>query len=514
MTIPLDPPPTADAAPSDPGAGPTPKTAPRNSDRFFLWIAGLGIARSDGWLGGVAAGIAARLRIDPLIVRGVLVVAALFSLPAIFLYAVAWALLPDADGRIHARDLLRRDYQPVQLGILATAVIGLIPTAPLTGSFFGLGYVSWPSISFFGWFIGLALVIVLVILIVRAASRTPGATASNLSMASTDSTAPEASVPLGDSGIAEGTDATLAETAVLDTESVQPVAPVPPAPLPPNAQEPGDIEAWRAQHAAWREQDQAWRRSQQDIERAARDQLRRERQAVAATFAAEAADLRRTRRAANPRAPFAFVASVIGLAIAVGAAVGLWAPADAAGALGLFCGALVLSIGMIIAGIARRRSGFLAFITALVLVGALVAGGFAAARNLTFGSAWIWNVAPAHVEQPFGELHINLQPHDGGPRPIVVDKGTGLTRINVDPGVQLDLSATLGSGTVSWIRAGTDDVVDTGTWPLVRQNDGTQTTTASVAAEDVPVVTIQTVTITQGSGDILVTIYEPTKEDQ
>ena len=71
MTIPTAPPPPAD--PDAPAVGGPGTGTPRGADRFLLWVAGLGVARSEGWLGGVAAGIAARLRIDPLIVRGVLV---------------------------------------------------------------------------------------------------------------------------------------------------------------------------------------------------------------------------------------------------------------------------------------------------------------------------------------------------------------------------------------------------------------------------------------------------------
>jgi phage shock protein PspC (stress-responsive transcriptional regulator) len=206
MTIPTAPPPAADATDSAAGTRSPHATSP-SAERFFLWFAGLGIARSDGWLGGIAAGIAARLRIDPLIVRGVLVIAALFGLPVIFLYALAWALLPDADGRIHARDLLNRDFQPVQLGILGMAVVGLIPTAPLSGRLFGLGYDSWSALAIFSWIAGLAVVGGLLFLIVRAASRTPDVPASS-GQASPDSAAPGASATLGDSGTAEGAGAT------------------------------------------------------------------------------------------------------------------------------------------------------------------------------------------------------------------------------------------------------------------------------------------------------------------
>ncbi|TCJ23606.1 PspC domain-containing protein, partial [Microbacterium sp. PI-1] len=214
MTIPTAPPPPADQA--TPAVGAPGTGIPRGAERFLLWVAGLGVARSEGWLGGVASGIAARLRIDPLIVRGILVVAALFGLPVIFLYAAAWALLPDIDGRVHLRDLFRRDYQPAQWGILAMAVIGLFPTAPLAGRLFGLGYDGWSALSVVSWIVGLVLVAGLLFLIVRAMRRTPGASAPDLPMASADWAAPAASDPLSDSGTAEGADATLADE-VSDT---------------------------------------------------------------------------------------------------------------------------------------------------------------------------------------------------------------------------------------------------------------------------------------------------------
>ncbi|WP_031208012.1 PspC domain-containing protein [Microbacterium maritypicum] len=524
MTIPTAPPPPAD--PAAPAVGAPGTDIPRGADRFLLWVAGLGVARSEGWLGGVAAGIAARLRIDPLIVRGVLVVAALFGLPTIFLYAAAWALLPDIDGRVHVRDLLRRDYQPVQWGILAMAVIGLFPTAPLAGRLFGLGYDGWSALSLISWILGLVLVAGLLFLIVRAASRTPGASASDLPMASADQTAPAASAPLDGSGTAEEADATLSTQALPAADTVtQPAAPdaglgltppAPPAPLPPGSQDPLALEAWRAQHAAWKEQDQAWRRQQQDVERAARDQLRRERQAEAAVFAAEAAERRRIRRASNPRAGFAFAATMIGLAIITGAAVGLVAGGEAlGGALGLLAAALILALGMIVAGAFRRRSGFLAFATVLTLVGGLVAGAFSAFPGVTLGYASIGNNAPAHVRQPFGDVYVTLNPHDDGPRSIVVDKGSGNTFIYVQPGVELDLRATVDTATVSWTRQDEErgGIVDSGVWP-VEERDGRSSVSVKIAAENASTTTVQPVTIHQTSGEIAVIVIEPAKEDQ
>lgn len=517
MTIPTAPPPPADHAAS--GVGSPAPIAPQGAERFLLWVAGLGVARTDGWLGGVSAGIAARLRIDPLIVRGVLVVAALFGLPVIFLYAVAWLLLPDLDGHVHARDLLRQHYQPVQLGILGLAIVGLVPTAPLAGRLFGFGYESWSALALFGWIVGLIVAGGLLFLIVRAASRTPGASAPDLLMASADQAAPGASAPLGGSGTAEGTGATSAVTALAATPFsgvAAEIPPPPPAPLPAGAQDPADVAVWRAQHAAWKEQDQAWRRRQQDAERAARDQLRRERQTAAAEFAVEAAERRRIRRACNPRAGFAVVASVLGLAIVTGAVVGLWRGGDGtSGALGLLSAALVLALGMILAGAFRRRSGFLAFTAVLTLVGGLVAGGFSAFQDVSIGWASISNNESQHVRQPFGDLNISLNQHDDAPRPIVVEKGAGSTWISVDAGVQLQLRATLGTADVSWTRVEPDTgmIVDSGTWPAIRRGDKS-IVAETISAENAPTTTVQRVNIHQTSGEINITIIEPEKEDE
>lgn len=517
MTIPTAPPPPADpAASADAASGAASPPRARGSERFLLWIAGLGVARSDGWLGGVAAGIAARLRIDPLIVRGVLVVAALFGLPAIFLYAVAWALLPDLDGRVHLRDLLQRRYEPVQLGILAMAVVGLLPTAPLTGRLFGLGYDSWSALSAFSWIVGLVLVAGLLFLIVRAARRTPGASTPDPTRASADQAAPDASAPLAGSGPATGADAT--SPVVVETVEAADVAALPPAsppPVPPGSQDPAALDSWRAQHAAWKEQDQAWRRQQQDVERAARDQLRRERQAEASAFAAEAAERRRIRRASHPRAGFAFVTAAVGLATVVGAIVGLIAGEPLGVALGLLSGAGVLALSMIVAGALRRRSGFLAFATVLALAGGLVAGAASTTPGIVFGYASLSNTEAAHVRQPFGDLYLQLHPHDGGPRPLVIEKGSGRTEIFVDPGVELQLRGTLGDVQVSWLRIDQEDarILDSGTWPLAEQ-DGRFLLREDIAGGSSSPETVQPVTIDQSSGVIVVTVYDAMEEQE
>lgn len=62
-------------------------------------IAPLRRSRSDRVLGGVCAGIAARLDVDPLVVRAPVVVLGLLSGgTALLAYLLAWALIPAGDG--------------------------------------------------------------------------------------------------------------------------------------------------------------------------------------------------------------------------------------------------------------------------------------------------------------------------------------------------------------------------------------------------------------------------------
>lgn len=539
--------------PSPPTERPQP---PHRSDRFFAWVAGLGVARSDGWIGGVAAGVASRLRIDPLIVRGVLVVTALFGLPMILLYAVAWALLPDPEGRIHLRELLRGRFEPAQLGILAGFLIGMLSVTPTVGLFLVERILNPYSFQTFGpspfgvllFLVGLVLVGILLALIVRAARRTPGGASSARwipepgprapeapvgaerrsewgvrSEGSAAQTPPFASAPPGYSGAA-ATAEIREEDAAAEGASASSLPPEP-NPAPADAD---DLEAWRVQHAAWQQQDQAWRAVQQDAERVARDQARAERQAAAAIFAAEAAERRRIRRASNPRASVAYVATVVGVALTASAIVWLWSPhADAVTvALALFSAALVLGFGMIIAGVARRRSGLLAFLAVGTLMAGLIAGGAATAGNVRFADAGIDNVDGGEIRQPFGGTRITLMNlPQASSSPIVVHKGSGYTEIYVNDGVELRLTATVGADVdVDWnrteFRSDGETRVSDGAFTGSRQADGSSVyreTVSSPPNPDVPgasdEITVAPVTIEQQSGQIHV-VYSDRSEKE
>ncbi len=536
MTFPTAPPP----APERPASHDT----TRRSDRFFAWVSGLGVARSDGWIGGVAAGIASRLRIDPLIVRGILVVAALFGLPMILLYAVAWALLPDPEGRIHLRELLRGRFEPAQLGILAGFLIGMLSVTPTVGLFLAERVINPYSFQTFGpspfgvflFIVGLVLVGILLVLIVRAARGTPGRDASDPRMASAAAqTPPFPSAPVGYSGAAVDVEIREEDAGIAPASGAEVESPASSLTLPMTGGEPSAppadaeaLDAWRAQHAAWQQQDQAWRRQQQDAERAARDQARAERQSAAAAFAAEAAERRRIRRASNPRAGFAYVGTTIGVALVVASAVWLLSSDSGVttGALAVLSASLVFAFGMVIAGVARRRSGFLAFLTAGTLVAGLITGGAATVGDVRFGEASLSNVRGGEIRQPFGNTGIILMSAaEQRSHPVVLHKGTGYTEVYVSEGVELELTATVGSASVEWNRNETDadgNAVGgaSGEFTGSRQVDGTTVYRETVTSpwnpgtpDKTPSVIVVPVTIDQDAGRILVVYTAPADKE-
>jgi phage shock protein PspC (stress-responsive transcriptional regulator) len=127
-----------------PGPYPSAK-APGQPQDFFTWIRSHGIQRSrERWIGGVAAGIAQRMGIDPLIVRGIFIVLTLFAGIGVLLYGLAWAFLPEPDGRIHVQEAGAGRWSSGMTGALITTVMGL------TG--LGGGFWGWRGNGFGGFF--------------------------------------------------------------------------------------------------------------------------------------------------------------------------------------------------------------------------------------------------------------------------------------------------------------------------------------------------------------------------
>ncbi|MGW9415038.1 PspC domain-containing protein [Arthrobacter cupressi] len=120
----------ANSTPGTPGQGEATghsgEPGARPPQNFFDWIRSQGIARGqDRWIGGVASGVAHRFGVDPLIVRGIFVVLAIFAGVGVLLYGVAWALLPEPDGRIHAQEAGAGRWTAGMTGALITTIIGL-----------------------------------------------------------------------------------------------------------------------------------------------------------------------------------------------------------------------------------------------------------------------------------------------------------------------------------------------------------------------------------------------------
>src|ERR671938_610715 len=76
---------------------------------FFDRIRRYGAVRPDDgrWFAGVAAGLARRWGVDPLLVRGGFVILTISGGVGLLLYGLGWLFLPHPDGRIHAQEVLR-----------------------------------------------------------------------------------------------------------------------------------------------------------------------------------------------------------------------------------------------------------------------------------------------------------------------------------------------------------------------------------------------------------------------
>ncbi len=510
---------------ADPGPAPTPPSRPGGWDRFFSWVTDLGIARADGWIGGVCAGIATRLGIDPIIVRGVFVVAALFGLPMFLVYAIGWALLPDLSGRIHLRELIERRFDPAMVGIGILLIVGLFPVGPWFFAALPFGYLSpggWIDGS--PWSILSSIVAVVVIggiifLIARSSShRAASSGVSDPRMASADP-ATLGDPALNDSGVSAPVDPTPggapASFGAVGSADTSPLAPPPAA--PGSTATDAEMAAWREQHTAWKVQDDAWRRQQQDAERAAREQARAERAAANAVFAAAAAERRRVRRASNPRTSFGYVVLVAGAVLVIGAGAALWASAGGlevglAVAAGLFTGALIVGVSMVIAGAMRRRSGFLAFLAVALLVAGTLTGAAPIMRGIEFGSTYVGNYDPQSFTQLWGDLSIDVGDVGGTPEPMVIDQRGSYTYITINPGVIVDLEV-LGGVDVEWVRFDqmTGELVEDGRWHASPTADGAASVTERIAnrqSDSGQSPTRQTIELTQTSGLVYVQIYE------
>ncbi len=142
--------PSPQAYPSSEAGPAAPDIAPQQN--FFDWIRSQGVRRGpDRWIGGVSSGVAHRFGIDPLIVRGIFIVLALFAGIGVLLYGLAWALLPEPDGRIHVQEAAAGRWSGGMTGALITTLIGL---PGLGRGFWGWGWNGLPGLLWTLFWVG------------------------------------------------------------------------------------------------------------------------------------------------------------------------------------------------------------------------------------------------------------------------------------------------------------------------------------------------------------------------
>ncbi|MDO5035046.1 MAG: PspC domain-containing protein [Actinomycetaceae bacterium] len=132
---------------------------------FFDSIRSWRIRREmDRWFGGVASGLAMLVNMDPIIVRGLIVVLLLINPRAIMLgYAVLWALVPERiDNRIHLEQFMRGNFDIAHLGIGLLSAFGLFGFITIEHE------TGWYGLK---WTLSTMVVILLVVFVVLAFSK-------------------------------------------------------------------------------------------------------------------------------------------------------------------------------------------------------------------------------------------------------------------------------------------------------------------------------------------------------
>lgn len=136
---------------------PTPNKGAPAGTKFFDSIRGSGYYRSEErWIGGVSGGLAQKYNLDPLIVRGGFVLLAFLSGIGLIAYAAAWALLPEQrDGRIHAEELIRGNFDGAHIAIAIALFVGLTSSSRF---FWGTAWL-WAPLKVIFWFALIAAII-------------------------------------------------------------------------------------------------------------------------------------------------------------------------------------------------------------------------------------------------------------------------------------------------------------------------------------------------------------------
>jgi phage shock protein PspC (stress-responsive transcriptional regulator) len=463
-----------------PGSGPAPTgdgTEPCTDNRVLLWLRGLGLTRRPGWIGGVCSGIAERLGIDPLIVRGIFAVVAVLGGPAFLFYAAAWLLLPDEDDALPLERLLRGRIERVHAGIGAMLLASMLPLAQgfwsLGGAYTGAS--PWaPAAGRTVWtLVVIGLIVALVVWVARQSGHA-----------------------------ARGAEPEEAPATTDDRPDSVPLFP-PPRPTDVRPESPEDVAAWRARQEAWKNEREVFRAQQSASARETARQRSEEARARARAAAAIRDERRRVRQARNPRLRASVTLVVLGAAAVTGAIVSLTATGTTAVTAGFAAAALVLALAIVLAGLLRRRAILLVVASTIALATALVSALLPPDREiLPMGSSYgLSNAVPGDYAMLAGDLQVTVAP-DLGPEGAVIDVWQGAGTVTLAPreGTAVRLEASSENGDMwlvegdgesqQWLVPESKELVD-GRWQW-------EQTFGDPAAE--PVV----VRIEQGRGSVIV----------
>ncbi|OII22254.1 PspC domain-containing protein [Curtobacterium sp. MCBA15_013] len=346
---------------------------PASATRFFDWIRGIHVTRSDDrWLAGVCGAVAERTGLDPLVVRGVAIVVALLGGPVFLAYAAGWALLPDSSGRIHVERMVRGVLDPALIAIGVLVVLTFVPA--VQGIWWQGVPVAWGMPGWLSATLGTAWTIALVgcavWLVVVLARR--------------------GSQPAAGEPAAAGEQAAHGEPAEPGTRRDFWTSADDPAPTTwaatgattvggPDHVAPGGSAAG-ASSASWQ-----WdTTSAADRHRQHTERMRAERQRQAE---------RRAERA--ERLPGAgYVAVSLGLALVVGAGVAVWAQQTdlPVPVLGIAAAVAVLAVATVVAGVRGRESGGLGLFSTIGVVALVVTGVLPTGTQVTVVGGTTWRV--------------------------------------------------------------------------------------------------------------------------
>lgn len=451
---PADPPPAPAAPPPTGGRG----------NRFFGWMRALGLERQPGWVGGVCSGIAIRLDIDPLIVRGIVVVIAVLGGPAFIVYAAAWLLLPDQDDTIHLENLARGRVESPIAGIGALILLSMLPMAQ---GFWYLGSAYWGAPSW-GYDLGralwtivlLAVVVAFVVWIARRADRNgPAAPSAPLQDSAQSSSAPIFSPPIFTPATGEGGSDPLQDPATAAAWSGSAsfsTAPGPPPAAPAADASAEELTAWRERQERWKQQNREFRNAEAASQREVRQRRAAEYRERARRAAAQAAEFRRVRRLENPALSAPIVLAVFGAAVVSGGVAAVVSSVDSTSssitaAIGLAVAAIIMGIAIAVGGVLRHRSGFLAFLAGVTLMLALAMTAVPTSRTLLGSSSY--GLGVGDYVQPLGNATVTTLPDT--PEGVTdLWQGSGTVTISIEEGTAAIVEVTSPASSVTvWAPA-------------------------------------------------------------